>query len=90
MDGETTASAARIVPNGCQRALGETLVLSSCADLKQLLPDGLPTPFTSADFARLTRLRGRKLSSAIAVLRKSGVIERAGKEKNAYLYRPAP
>lgn len=71
-------------------ALGETLVLSRCADLKQLLPEGLPTPFTSADFARLARLRGRKLSSAVAVLHKSGIIVRTGKEKNAYLYTPAP
>lgn len=85
-DGKRGSHRAERVPE----ALGETLVLSSCADLKQLLPDGLPTPFTSADFARLARLRGRKLSSAIAVLRKSGVIERVGKEKNAYLYRPAP
>lgn len=71
-------------------SLGETVVLHGSADLKQLLPEGLPTPFTRADFSRLARLRGRKLSSAISVLLKSGVVLRMGKEKNAYLYTPAP
>lgn len=67
-------------------ALGETLLLRSAADLRLLLPEGLPDPFTSADLSRLLRMRGRKLSSAISVLYKSGNIIRVGKDKNAFLY----
>lgn len=51
------------------------------------LPDGLPQPFTSANFSRLTGARRMALSADLRVLESLGIIEREGKRGRAILYR---
>ncbi len=61
--------------------------LTSSADLRALLPDGLPDPFTTADVAEATG-QPRRLAQQIAYcLRESGAVEAVGKRGNAWLYR---
>lgn len=55
-------------------------------DLKDLLP-ALPTPFTSKDFNKATRLKGRRAFFALKLVERLGVAEKCGKDKNAYLYK---
>lgn len=65
--------------------VGET-VLRGPGDLIQLLPPGLPEPFTSRDFGRAAHMHGRRLTAAISLLYKYDIIQRVGKSGNAYLY----
>ena len=51
------------------------------------LPPDLPSPFTSADFSRLTGARRMALSADLAVLESLGLIEREGTRGRAVLYR---
>jgi hypothetical protein len=56
-------------------------------DFAQLLPKGLPEPFTVADLAAAGAL-SRRLAGKLAYgLRQLGVLEQVGKRGNAYLYR---
>lgn len=56
------------------------------ADMGQLLPPGLPQPFTTADLAAALP-RGRKLAQKMAYcMRRMGAIRRVGKRGRAYLY----
>ena len=57
----------------------------TAADFAEQLPP-LPPRFTSAEFAKAARIRGRKLSAALSVLTDVGVIRRTGKRGNAILY----
>jgi hypothetical protein len=60
------------------------------AEMGQLLPDGLPQPFTTADLAAVLP-RGRKLAQKMAYcLRRMGAIRRVGKRGRAYLYEACP
>lgn len=67
-------------------AVGETILLRGADDLRLLLPPGLPDPFTTADFGRVTRLSRKKTAQAIALLYKTSIILRIGKRGNAFLY----
>ncbi len=66
-------------------ALGETLEIRTPTDLKGCLPAKLPTQFTSADYQKCTRLRGRRLFSALRLFLEAGVITRE-KQGNKYIY----
>lgn len=56
-------------------------------DYKQLIPEGLPEEFTSDIFAKKAGI-GRSLAgTALNVLYELGVVERIGKNGNAYVYR---
>lgn len=66
-------------------ALGEALEIRTPADLKHCLPAKLPAQFTSADYGKCTRLRGRRLSAALKLFLETGVVTRT-KEGNKYLY----
>lgn len=56
-------------------------------DYKQLLPDGLPEEFTSDIFAKKAGI-GRSLAgTALNILYEMKVVERIGKQGNAYVYR---
>lgn len=69
------------------RALLDLIDLASAADVARVfLPDSLPSPFTSAEFSRLTGAKRRALSADLYALEKLGVIERAGKKGNAVLF----
>ncbi len=56
------------------------------AFVRHFMPADLPAVFTSADFARATRLRRRGLWAGLRVLLELGAIRAVGKEGNAILY----
>ena len=66
--------------------VGET-VLSDMESYRQLLLSELPEgEFTSAEFAKITRLKGRRLSLAIAFAVQTGLVSRRPEGKK-YIYR---
>jgi hypothetical protein len=67
-------------------AVLETVEVGSPDDLLDLLPEGLPDPFTTADLA--ARLgRSRHLAQEVAYcLRVSGAVATAGRDKRGILY----
>ena len=70
-------------------AVGRELWLQGPADCVHMLPDGLPIPFTTADFQKAGRLSAKKAGFAINFLYKNKVIVRTGKSGRAYLYAAA-
>lgn len=62
------------------------IVLNTARDYAQLIPDGLPEPFTSADWQRATRLSAKMAPRALAVLRDLGMVYVSGTEGKRYLY----
>lgn len=59
-------------------------------DYKSLIPDTLPNEFSSADFADAVKISRKAAQTALNILMFVGVAERAGRNKNGYLYRKAP
>lgn len=80
-DGKRGAHRLERVPT----ARGECLEIRTKADLKRCLPAKLPLQFTSADFQKCTRWRGRRLSAALKLFLETGVITRE-KQGNKYIY----
>ncbi len=66
-------------------ALGEHLDICTACDLKNCLPSNLPTRFTSKDFEKAMRCRGRRLSAALKLLYECGIITRE-KQGRGYIY----
>lgn len=66
-------------------ALGECLTVRTLADLKQCLPKKLPSTFTSAEFQKAMRYRGRKLSAALKLFLAAGILTRE-KQGRGYVY----
>ena len=54
---------------------------------ESLVPQGLCEKFTSADFSKLTKLKGRKLAYALKLLCSTCDAERCGKRGNSYVYK---
>ena len=71
-------------------ALFDEVVLGGKSDYYALLPETLPSPFTTAEFAKAAKRNRRFAQTALRVLTELCVTERCGKEKNAYLYRIRP
>lgn len=67
-------------------AVGETCTLRTAADYARLLPETLPSPFTTADVARCGRVTRQQAGFIINTMYKIGSIQRTGKRGNAYLY----
>ena len=67
----------------------ESMRIRTPADLLRLLPVGLPTPFSTADIAGLAEIPRRVAQHMAYCLRATGMVEVAGKEGNAVLYRCA-
>lgn len=65
--------------------LGE-VIYESRWDYLNLLPEDLPEPFTTKTLAKAMRRAQTQAQCAANVLYSMGVLERVGKEKNAYLY----
>lgn len=65
----------------------ETVEVGSPEELLELVPEGLPDPFTTADLA--DRLgRSRHLAQKVAYcLRVSGAVETVGRDRRGFLYR---
>lgn len=55
-------------------------------DYAALIPKELGDKFTSADFARVARLSKRKTSFSLGTLCALSLLERCGKDGNAYIY----
>lgn len=70
-------------------ALVDELRVEGAEDYQQLLPRELPESFTSADYARVSRLRPDGARTALNVLRAVGAVEREGKQGRLLLYRRA-
>ena len=51
-----------------------------------LLPDGLPDPFTSADYKKAARVSQGCAGTALHILHYAGCLTRTGKKGNSYLY----
>ncbi len=56
------------------------------SDLKIFLPEDLPRPFTSAQYGKRTRMTGRRLTAALKLLQRAGIITRCGQDGRRYLY----
>ena len=74
--------------------LGRTLVdvveskrIRSSTDLAELLPAGLPAGFSTADLAEAAGISRRVAQQMMYCLRATGIVEIAGKEGNALIYR---
>lgn len=68
-------------------AVQETMELTGPGNLLELLPGGLPDPFTTAHLAEGLG-RSRHLAQEVAYcLRVSGAVETIGRDKRGYLYR---
>ena len=73
-------------------ALEEGFLLENSEDYRALLREGpygdiLAEPFTSKDFARAVKLRGRAVSEALKVLERAGAVQKTGIGKNrSYIY----
>lgn len=76
--------------DGFPTRLVEEVTLNHLADFVKLLPSDLPTPFTSKDYHKLTKLPINHASTALNVLYSMGLIERVGKVGNAYCYERHP
>jgi hypothetical protein len=71
-------------------AVRETVEFGSPEALLELLPEGLPDPFTTADLASGLG-RSRHLAQEVAYcLRVSGAVETVGRDKRGILYRLPP
>ena len=66
--------------------IAEEVFLDGKADFKKLIPEGLPSPFSSKDFAKAIKRPRTVAQTALNVLTEVGAVERIGKDKNAYLY----
>lgn len=63
----------------------EIIDIQNCHDFKKLMPNlGL---FTAKDFSKVSKLSGRKLSSALLAFRHLRVIEVTSKDGKAYVYK---
>lgn len=67
--------------------LKDRMLLTCPQDYMQFVPEGLPEPFTSGDFAKAVRFRKKDISTVLLLLNEMGVVERVGKKGNFYLYR---
>lgn len=51
-----------------------------------MIPEGLPAPFTSKDFARLAKIPPKTAQLALNILTYIHAVQRTGKKGNSYLY----
>ena len=70
------------IPN----AIEEEVFIDSKDDFAKLIPSTLPSPFTSADFAKAIKRPRHVAQTALNILVHVGAAKRVGKDKNSYLY----
>jgi hypothetical protein len=73
----------------CERLPAELageIYINNPSDYAGLIPQGLPTPFTSKNFAKAVKLSFSAAQTALNVLNYVGAVERTGKRGNMYLY----
>lgn len=68
-------------------SLLETIVLSEPEDYARIfLPDALPAPFTAAEYAKITHIRGRTTYSTLHLLCEMGILHPEGKRGRSITY----
>ncbi len=72
--------------DGTPVAIYDELRIDTQADFAKLLPDTMPTRFTSKDFAKCAHIPQSRASTGLNVLLETGCIQRVGKTGKAYLY----
>ncbi len=72
-----------------ERLLGE-VTLDCPADYAVFLPDALPVPFTSKDYAKAIKRNSHLAQTGLNVLYEVGAVKRVGKTGNLYLYEITP
>lgn len=88
-----TAEKSRRNRKGIQRVdripsrIADEVFIDGKEDFKKLIPEGLPSPFTSRDFAAAIKRTRSHAQTALNVLSAVGAVKRIGKDKNAYLYK---
>jgi len=65
----------------------EEVFLDGKDDFKKLIPGGLPTPFTSKDFAKAIHRTRSHAQTALNVLSAVGAVEHIGNQGREYLYK---
>lgn len=70
-------------------ALVREIVLHTPSDYRQLLPDGLPSPFTARDYQKAAKIRLSHAQTTLLLLYELGAADRVGKCGNAFLYASA-
>lgn len=70
-------------------ALSDSLLLTDAASYEALFPFSLASPFTAKEFRRAVKGGPRTAPELLRVLGEMGVVERCGKQGNAFLYRKA-
>lgn len=68
-------------------AMLDMISLSDKSDYSVFLPDDLSEKFTSLDFSKSARISRPLAGTALLLLQELGVVERVGKQGNAYLYK---
>lgn len=68
-------------------AMLDMISLSDKSDYSVFLPDDLSEEFTSLDFSKSARISRPLAGTALLLLQELGVVERVGKQGNAYLYK---
>lgn len=67
-------------------AIAEEIYVDGKNDFGKLVPSTLPSPFTSADFAKAIKRQRYVAQTALNILLHVGAVRRVGKDKNSYLY----
>ena len=67
--------------------LVEVMDIDCPRDYLQLVPYGIPEPFTVKEFAKEVHIRASLAQVVLQILAYAGVVERVGKKGNAYLYK---
>lgn len=70
--------------------LVDEVELAGPQDYGKLVPQGLPEPFTTRDYARVAKLRLNRAQTALNVLHHLGRVQREGKRDRMHLYRASP
>jgi len=81
-DGKKGSTRAERIP----LSVVEEISLDKPMDYLQLLPAGLPDPFTRAELAKLTRLSPKRNQYLLRCLLKLGLLRQEGKRGRSYLY----
>lgn len=81
-DGKKGSSRHEILP----QELCFVVTLTKAEDYQIFIPEKLPVPFTTADFAQAARIPRKTAGTCLTMLFQLGQVKRVGKEKNAYLY----
>ena len=68
------------------KQIEEEIFIDGKEDFGKLIPCGLPTPFTSRDFAKAIKRTRAEAQTALNVLRAVGAVTVTSKDKNTYLY----